>query len=341
MRKLILALLLILAFAAAGSALAAQMPDIADEASVSGEILISAAGDCTLGGDIKSGIDRNFSRVFKKKGSSWFFSSVKEIFLQDDLTLVNLEGPLTDASKHVSKRYVMRGQPSYAGILAQGGVDCASVANNHTQDFGQEGLQDTLDALGEAGIDAFGGRILLIREVNGIKVGLLGFDRWNDSLEPCLKTVREARSQCDLLIVYVHWGEEYRNRYNEVQQKTGHRLIDAGADLVLGSHPHVIQGIERYRNRYIVYSMGNFCFGGNTNPKDKRCFIFQQRFALTEDGLLDCGIRVIPCSITSAGRNDYRPTPLTGKQKEKVLQYIASLSDVEGAVYLGEEGEEE
>ncbi|MDO4357579.1 MAG: CapA family protein [Clostridia bacterium] len=300
-------------------------------------VLISAAGDCTLGGEVKSGIDARFARCADQNGLDYFLADVRDIFAADDFTLVNLEGPLTTASKYARKTYVMRGDPAYAAILSGSSVEVANLANNHARDFGEDGFRDTLAALEGAGVAASGGDILHVAEKDGLRIGFVGFEKWNHSAEDALRGVTDARSQCDLLIVSVHWGEEYDYTANADQRKLGRALIDAGADLVIGTHPHVIQGIERYQGKYIVYSLGNFCFGGNTDPSDQDCYIFQQAFLLDESGVSDGGIRVIPCAISSStSTNDYRPTPLTGERAEALRAKIAKLSDLEGAVWLAE-----
>ena len=109
----------------------------------------------------------------------------------------------------------------------------------------------------------------------------------------------------------------------------GHIAVDEGADLVIGSHPHVIQGYEKYNGRYIVYSLGNFCFGGNPNPSDKDCMIFQQTFTVTgNDVATDDNINVIPCSISSVSNsNNYQPTPATGDEKTRIEAKIKKSSD--------------
>ena len=300
-------------------------------------VLISAAGDCTLGGEVKSGIEKRFTRCAEKNGPDYFFANVQNLFAEDDFTLVNLEGPLTTATKYASKTYVMRGDPAYASILSGASVDVVNLANNHTRDFGDAGYRDTLSALESAGVAASGNDILYIAEKQGYRIGFIGFERWHHSAADAVEGVKAARDQCDLLIVSVHWGEEYDYTANTDQQKLGRALIDAGADLVLGTHPHVIQGVERYRDKYIVYSLGNFCFGGNTDPDDQDCYIFQQAFLLDASGASDGGIRIIPCAVSSsASTNNYQPTPLSGDRAEKLAAKIEKLSDLDGTLWLAD-----
>ena len=206
-------------------------------------VRITAAGDCTLGGEVKSGIGKRFDRCAEENGLDYFLANVRDIFAADDFTIVNLEGPLTDAEKRASKTYVMRGDASYANILSGSSVEIANLANNHTYDFGEEGYSDTLAALKAAGVAASGNDILHIAEKEGVRIGFVGFERWNHSAEDAVSGVKAAKQQCDLVIASVHWGQEYHYEPESAQKKLGRELIDAGADLVIGHHPHVIQGV--------------------------------------------------------------------------------------------------
>lgn len=298
-------------------------------------VLITAAGDCTLGGEVKTGIDKRFIRCADENGLDYFFANVRDIFSDDDLTIVNLEGPLTTATKRASKKYVMRGDPSYAGILSGSSVEIANLANNHTLDFGEQGYQDTLAALDASGVAAAGADSLYIVEKEGCRIGFIGYEKWNYSATDAINGVTAARAQCDLLIVSVHWGEEYDYTAETSQQKLGRALIDAGADLVIGHHPHVIQGVEQYQGKYIIYSLGNFCFGGNVNPSDQDCYIFQQEFLFDDSGAIGGGIHIIPCAISSSkSTNNYQPTPLDGEAAEKLMNRVLDLSDLDSPVWL-------
>lgn len=338
MRKLILLLMLCLLPLSAAAEAMPTLPPMETLPPEPVRIRITAAGDCTLGGEVKSGIDGRFIKSAKNNGLDFFLSNVKDIFSGDDFTIVNLEGPLTTATKRASKLYVMRGDPSYAQILSGASVEIANLANNHTYDYGKQGYEDTLAALQAAGVAAAGNDILHIAEKDGITVGFVGYERWNHSASDAINGVKAAREQCDLVIASVHWGQEYHYTPENAQKKLGRQLIDAGADLVIGHHPHVIQGIEQYNGKYIIYSLGNFCFGGNTNPDDKDCYIFQQEFVMTADGPTDGGIRIIPCSVSSkSNTNDYHPTPLTGDKADKLMQKILKLSDFENLILLEDE----
>ena len=166
------------------------------------------------------------------------------------------------------------------------------------------------------------------QDVKGVKVALIGTYELaenmgiQDELKSNIQKAKEAGAQ--VTIVYFHWGMEKETVPNETQVQLGHIAVDAGADLVIGSHPHVIQGYEKYNGRYIVYSLGNFCFGGNSNPSDMDAMIFQQTFTVTgNDVATDDVINVIPISISSSSSyNNYQPTPAEGSEKERIQAKI-------------------
>ena len=304
-------------------------------------ITITAAGDCTLGGDYNSVAHERFDSYVEDKGYDYFLENVRYIFEADDITFVNLEGPLTTGTdKRSGRKFNFKGAPEYAQILSGSSVELAGLANNHALDFGKEGLTDTAESLEAVGLGYCGYTTAWRDNVNGFRVTCLSVTEWDYSISQLWDMVVAERANCDLLMVMIHWGEEREYDATDSQEEYGRALIDAGADLVLGSHSHVVGGIEEYKGKYIVYGLGNFCFGGNKNPGDKDCLIFQQTFALNYDGgVSDAGISIIPCSVSSASdHNDYRPTPLAGTEAARVLRKIGRYSslDLDSVVWLPE-----
>lgn len=296
-------------------------------------IKISAAGDCTLGTDETFGYAGSFLDEYEKHGEdmSYFFRNVRSIFSGDDITLVNLETPLTTADKKADKKYRFKGLPRFVDILKSGSVEAVNVANNHSYDYLKQGYDDTISCLNSAKIGIFGLGSKFTAVIKGISIGALGYTGWSndtaarDRIKKDIQDMRNAGIQ--IVIVNFHWGIERDNYPNATQKGLGRFTIDAGADLVIGEHPHVIQGIENYKGKYIVYSLGNFCFGGNKNPSDKDTFIFQQTFEF--NGGIETGsdINIIPCSISSVKtRNNYQPTPLSGADKSRVLNRLDQYS---------------
>lgn len=295
-------------------------------------ITISAAGDCTLGTDEYFDPSTSLNAYYDSNGPEYFFQNVKSIFDADDLTIVNMEGTLTEETARQDKTYAFKGPAEYAQILTSGGVEAANLANNHSHDYGDKSYTDTIETIEAAGIVSFGYDRTAVMDVNGIKVGLVGTYELadgmgcEDEMIANIKAVEEQGAQ--IVIVSFHWGLERENYPTENQVNLAHSAIDNGADLVLGHHPHVLEGIEVYNGKNIVYSLGNFCFGGNSNPSDKDTMIFQQTFTV-ENGELtaDNVTNIIPCSVSSeSGYNNYQPTPLEGDEAERVRGRIEEYS---------------
>lgn len=293
-------------------------------------ITLSAAGDFTLGYYKGQGSGGRFDEVAKTNGYAYFMKHVKSIFEDDDLTIVNLEGPLTTRGSAVEKEFAIRGLPEYIKILQLGNIEVVNLANNHSMDYGTQGYMDTKNILTNNQIGYFGSDYTYYTTINDIGIAIIGESAWyNDQAlkNKLKKRITEAKAKADLIIIEFHWGIERENIPSKVQQDLAKYVIDQGAHLVLGSHPHVIQGIGSYKGANIVYSMGNFCFGANRNPDDKDTFIYRETFVLTKDGIVSEGNEIIPCSISSvSNRNNYQPKVLTGADKERVLKRIANYS---------------
>jgi poly-gamma-glutamate synthesis protein (capsule biosynthesis protein) len=298
-------------------------------------IKISAAGDVTLGGCETASSYRNFMREFEVNDSDYahFFRNVKHIFDEDDLTLVNFEGVLTELTKGRRDQFNFRGPPDFAKILSAGSINAVSLANNHSNDFLARGISDTVEHLSAEGIAYFGNEFNTILEINGINVGLFGFLTWGDTA-PHKRSIKASLDYlqdngAELIIAYFHWGSELHTTPSAGQRELGRFSIDNGAHLVLGAHPHVIQGIEEYNGRNIVYSLANFSFGGNRNPASLDSFIFQQTFTFDSGLLLDTNeTNIIPVRTTSARNyNNYQPTPAEGTDAERIMEKIKQLSE--------------
>lgn len=295
-------------------------------------VSISAVGDCTFGTDINSTGGKSFDTEFRDNNNdyTYFFKRVMPYFENDDLTIVNFEGTLSSQGTRADKEYAFRGNPDYINILTSSSVEAANLANNHSRDYGEISLSDTKSIMSEKGIIWFEGKSLAVTDVNGIKVGLMGTNTQRDSSKTALmKNIEELKKHNpDLIIASFHWGEESKATPNDNQIELAHTAIDNGADLVIGHHPHVLQGIEKYKGKYIVYSLGNFCFGGNRNPSDKDTMIFKQTFVFSDKELIPKeNVFIIPCSISSVdSRNNYQPVALKGKDFKRVKSKITERS---------------
>ena len=308
-------------------------------------LTLSVVGDCTLGTDETFDYDTSLNAYYENYGADYFLQNVKDIFSADDLTIANFEGTLTDSDEREDKTFAFKAPASYASILTGGSVEAVNTANNHSHDYGEQSFNDTLAALDDAGIVHFGYDETAVMDVKGIKVGLVGIYELYDHLEreqQLKDNIAKVKADgAQLIVVIFHWGNETETVPDSNQTTLGRIAIDEGADLVCGHHPHVLQGIETYKGRNIVYSLGNFCFGGNSSPSDMDTMIYQQTFTIDADGVKKDNVtNIIPCSISSAaydGYNNYQPTPAEGDEATRILGKINErsswISTAEGSTF--------
>jgi poly-gamma-glutamate synthesis protein (capsule biosynthesis protein) len=309
------------------------------------EITISAVGDLTFGRNQKSSYDGTFDEYYDTYGADYFFQNVKSIFEQDDCTIGNLECVLTESTDMREKTWNLKGRQEYAEILPANSIDIVGLGNNHIMDYNQEGVDDTFAALENVGepyaiSGEWGDRYEIYETEKGVKIGVVAVDKVYEGtavytyLEEGLEELRAQGA--DLVFALIHWGTETVHYCDDSQKEMGRWCIDQGYDLVLGSHPHVLQGIECYNGKYIVYSLGNFCFGGNRNPSVKETMIFQQTFTFVDGALQDdtSAIRAIPCWISSTTeKNDYCPTVLTGDDAATLIGHLNEYSQEFGIAF--------
>lgn len=308
-------------------------------------LTLSVVGDCTLGTDETFDYDTSLNAYYENYGSAYFLQNVKSIFSQDDLTIANFEGTLTESDAREDKTFAFKGPASFTSILTDGSVEAVNTANNHSHDYGDQSYEDTMTALDAAGIVHFGYDKTAVMDVKGIKVGMVGIYELKDHLEreqQLKDNIAKVKADgAQLIVVIFHWGNETETVPDSNQTTLGRLAIDEGADLVCGHHPHVLQGIETYKGKNIVYSLGNFCFGGNSSPSDMDTMIYQQTFTITSEGVqADNVTNVIPCSISSAayeGYNNYQPTPAEGDEAARILAKInersADIQTAEGTTF--------
>ena len=312
-------------------------------------ITITCTGDLTIGGDNYHHKGKKFYDELKKNNDdiSFTMSNVRDIFRHDDMTLVNFEGTFTD-SKYVPDKkkgndFIFNISPSYVNVLTDNYIEAVSLENNHVMDHGDEGYEETIQTLRDAGIVYSTSTQMGVYSVKGIEIAMLSYlciDRYdkpiggyNNLYEKVEADIRATKQLYPIVIVSFHWGIEKYYRPTENQLKMGRLAVDAGADLVVGHHSHRINPIEEYKGVYICYSLGNFCFSGNDRPDDMNSFIFQTRFKITKNGdVIKNGFRIIPIRITSLkDKNNYVPTPVTDDMK--IEGNINTLKD-NGRKYL-------
>ena len=308
-------------------------------------VTISATGDCTLGATQTHGYEGSFHEYYDKNGEEYFFAGVKEIFEEDDFTLVNLECVLTDETARVEKKWNLKGRPEYTGIMTSSSIEGCSLGNNHTLDYGEASLTDTMSALDEAGIVyGYNDQTGIYTTDEGVTIGIVSVGLFSEKeqrekdIQNGIASLREQG--VDLVIVACHWGVELDHYPTQYQQEAAHRIIDWGADLVIGNHPHVLQGIEIYNGKVICYSLGNFCFGGNRNPSDKNTMIYQQTFTFVDCVLQDqVEAKIVPCTISSIdSRNDFQPTIAEDDRKASIIEKVQDYSEPYGEIVFEDDG---
>ncbi len=299
------------------------------------DILFSFAGDCTLGGD-ESWMNYSigtFKVMAQEQGDyAYFLEKAQPHFAKDDFTIVNLEGVLADSAKGLnpSTKWNFRGATEYVDILTLGSVEAVTLGNNHTADFGKTGLASTKETLQQAGIPFALDEETFILEKEGVKVGFIGFygptlRRYGSKL-PGLISRLKSEEGCAAVVLMYHGGTQYRVKHNKQQKEDMRYAIDSGADLVIGHHPHALQGIEVYNNRNIVYSLGNFCYGGNRKPREVEypSMVMQVRMRFDSAGqYLAQQLIIHPYEISATRpRNNYQPYPVTGDKALAAMETI-------------------
>ncbi|RKH01690.1 CapA family protein, partial [Corallococcus sp. CA053C] len=340
-------------------------------------VTLVVGGDVTVGHHYQTYFDEQVGKGRSRDEMfAYGFREVKPFATSGDLFVVNLECPYTDSEEKLPKNFNFRARPELVNVLTAGGVGVVSLANNHMMDYGAQGLLDTLTTLEAARIPFFGaGRNLAearrpaIVTAGGLRIAFLGYfflgtrnieppqvyatettpgvaGHFSD-VEEMERMLREditaAKAQADLVLPFFHWGIEGNTTPEPYQVRLAHAAIDAGAAGVLGSHPHVLQSMELYRGAPVLYSLGNFVFGGNWNPRDKRSVLWRARFSTA--GYLSSD--VLPLRTDRYPEFPVQPVPVTGAEAEGVMTLLRTASQEPGrglermlpALEQGEPGE--
>ena len=311
------------------------------------QIVITFTGDCTLGiDDRERGKATGFDAFIQQYGIDYPFEKVRDIFANDDLTVINLEGTLynSDAGR-AKKTYAFRGDTSYVQMLLNAGIEACSLGNNHSMDYGMAGLQSTVDTLEANGIGWFGSENefnhVFVFEKDGIKIGFVSMyeKSWWDKIGILASAFEQLRAQnCDLIIGFPHAGIEYDVRYDRGggQDRLVEKMLNFGCDLIVCNHAHTIQGIRQDGDKTVLWGLGNFVFGGNSKIKNNAMgeptnYTYLAQFTLSFDEnnkYLGHQLNIIPIVVATgrdkAGelRNYYQPTLATGKDAEFVMNAI-------------------
>ena len=307
-------------------------------------VSLTFAGDCTLGTEHAArGASGGFTQTVLREGMEYPFRELRAFFAEDDATIVNLEGVLSDRDlRPAIKKYRFIGPTAFVGVLTEGNIECVGMANNHALDFGSAGRDDTRAALGQAGIACFDDSYVAVLVKDGVRVGFTG-TVFGPGDKQWARTARQSEVLralgCAAWVHTVHMGTEYGKAYHASQPRMAEWLAAQGVNLVVGCHPHIVQGVTAVGDMPVAYSLGNCCFGGNANPPDHDACLLRAVLTFTDSALADTALRLYPISVSgSAERNDYQPRRLSGEDAERVLEKMRAMSDLEIGAYTAEGG---
>ncbi len=303
------------------------------------EIQMHFIGDMLCATDENAGYENSFEDYASAREPSYFLSEVSFLFKNDDITIADAENVYSD-SKHLKiaekgqsqdpniEAYWFKTKEKNARILSEGGIDYVSIDNNHIEDYGEKGVKDTKKALDKVGVDWGEQDKIVYYEKDGYTIGVIGITMYQESSVPAIKKhIKKASKESDYQIVYFHGGTEAIHEPEGWKVSACHKLIDAGADLVIGDHPHVLQPMEEYKGKTIIYSMGNFVFGGNRHPEN-RTMIYQHTLTIDNDKLVKEKGKVIPCYVYTGPTNNWKPKIITNKkERKKVKDFMKGKTD--------------
>ena len=292
-------------------------------------LTISFVGDCMFASDHGKAEPGSFNRMAEEQPPSYFLQNFAPLFQADDFTVANCECVLSDNAlqeKEASgpRSFWFKGPARHAEIFQAAGVEFASVVNNHSHDFRQQGSDDTVAALESVGVLPGKRDEVTYTHVKGQKLGMFCYELVRPGqVDDVLEKVSEMRlADCNLIILYFHSGIEYQTMPERWLVRAFHQLIDAGVDVIVSSHPHVIQPMEVYHDKPILYSLGNFCFGGNYKPPVDTV-VYQAVYTLQNGTIADRRDVLIPCAVYSGELNNYQPYIVTdADKKEEILQFM-------------------
>lgn len=292
-------------------------------------ITMTFVGDCMLATDRGGEWDGSFNLLAKQVEPSYFLENFIGLFQDDDWTVANLENVFTDdptvktRAKGYTPAYWYKSGTENTAILTEASVDVVSLANNHSDDYGSKGASDTREALDEAGVIWGDNDKLLVLEKEGYKIALYCCTFYYTGYDTIISK-KLAEVDADYKIVYFHGGTERVHEPDAWKAAGARRMIDSGADLVIGGHPHVLQPVEIYKGRTIVHSLGNFCFGGSRS-EENRTMVYRLYLTFTDGELTAETDEIIPCYLYS---DPYKPAIITDENdKEAVMAFLRGETD--------------
>lgn len=285
-------------------------------------------GDCTFGGTPETYYAKVGFAALVGEDYRYPFANVISYLEADDFTIANLEGTLTDEGFPQNPRYSFRGDPAFVKILTENSVEAVTLANNHTMDYGQKGFASTRQVLEQAEVPyVLPNDSTVVTLPDGTTIGIYATTYASVQEQAMVEGIRELKGQgVDILLYAPHWGTELSYGVTPEQKRLAHAAIDAGANIVYGSHPHVLEPIEEYAGGVIFYSLANFAFGGNGGPEDMDTVLIQQEVVIEPEGTATLGQRtLVPCRVSSITQyNNFQPTPYEADSEEyrRVLQKL-------------------
>lgn len=319
------------------------------------EITIIFGGDCVLGTreEWKENTD-TFDACVARNGLDYPFAKLLPVFEADDMTLVNLECVLqsNNTGHDNRKQHTFRGDPSYADILALSSIEQVNLANNHTVDYRSAGMKSTKAALDNAGVPYSGNKELYVWEIGGHKIGFGGCRETTflDNKPTVYRDIQKLRKLgCDVVIYSCHWGKEYSPTHNKTQERMAQYAVNSGADVVVGTHPHVVQGVEARQssdgthNALVLYSLGNLVFGGTHDMKTFDAMLAQVTLRFDDGGAyLGAKLKLLPVLTSGdAPRNNFQPILAQGEDAERILALVRDDSETEALDGMWIENREE
>lgn len=293
-------------------------------------IKLSFAGDTMLASLKDITTPGSFNDYANKKEPTYFLEKVRHIFESDDFTILNLENVLSDqeltpVQKNTDPAYWYKSKASNINILSSSSVEGVGVSNNHTSDYGEIGKQDTINAIKNANMEYGDYNHIMYFQKNNFRIAVINKGLWIESqANEIINLIKKAEENSDYQIVFFHGGKERIHHPEDWKIRATRKLIDNGADLVVGSHPHVLQPREIYNEKEIVYSLGNFCYGGNRAPEN-RTIIYQINLTIdsNKNTLLKEKSNIIPCYVYTESVNNYQPAPIEDETiKNRVLDFM-------------------
>ena len=301
------------------------------------EIKLSFAGDVMLATNLNVLAKDNFRDYAEKKDPSYFLEKVGSYFDNDDFSLVNLECVLSDSEeltpieKEGERVFWYVGSASNTRIITSYGIEAVSLSNNHAGDYGNQGRTDTIKAVEDAGLIWGNDSNTIYYEKNGYRIAIITTGLWASWWwkSRILPRLEDAKKNSDFQIIYWHGGTEKIHAPEDWKVEVSHLMVDAGADLVIGNHPHVLQPREIYNGVPIFYSIGNFCYGGAKRPEN-RTVIYQYTLSIGKDSLELAGTEenIIPCYVYTGNINNFQPAPIEDEtEKQKVLDFLNGITE--------------